>query len=161
MMKLLLWILVAALALAGIYAGWVALLFHALTTADPYPPFMTDYRARKLYADLERSFDQFITQRFPVGSNTQDAVATHMRIVFMLLLLIAANVDLLPPREGGSSAGWAASGRNGGRRRPEFARCERPVLNSDDAENMDRCGVGRQFIAGFALGPRCPDSLFL
>lgn len=76
MMKRLLLVMGGMLALAGIiYAGGVALLVHGLTTADPYPSFMADYHPPRFYADLESSFDQFVTQRFPVGSNAQDAIA--------------------------------------------------------------------------------------
>jgi hypothetical protein len=76
MTKRLLLVLGARLALAAIiYAGVAALLVHGLTTADPYPSFMADYHPPRLYADLESSFDQFVTQRFPVGSNAQDAIA--------------------------------------------------------------------------------------
>lgn len=67
MMKRLLLVLGAALVLAGIiFVGVVALLVHGLATWDPYPPFMADYHS---------PFDQFVTQRFPVGSNAQDAIA--------------------------------------------------------------------------------------
>jgi len=69
--KRLLLVLGATLALAGIiYAGWIAMItlfVHHLMTADPYPPFMADYHPPRLYPDLERSFDQFVTQRFPSG----------------------------------------------------------------------------------------------
>jgi hypothetical protein len=36
---------------------------------------MADYHPPRLYADLASSFDKFITRRFPVGSNAQDAIA--------------------------------------------------------------------------------------
>src|SRR5215475_2588782 len=72
MTKRLLLLLGAMFALAGIiYAGAVVVLLHGLTTADPFPPFMADYHRPRFYADLESSFDQFVTQRFPVGSNAQ------------------------------------------------------------------------------------------
>jgi hypothetical protein len=76
MTKRLLPALGATLALAGIiYAGVAAILLHGLTTADPYPLFMADYHPPRFYADLESSFYHFVTRRFPVGSNAQDAIA--------------------------------------------------------------------------------------
>jgi len=72
----LLLILAVPLALAGVkYIIAPVVLFHAVTTADSYPSFMADFHPPRLYADLGRSFDEFIRRRFPVRSNAQDAMA--------------------------------------------------------------------------------------
>jgi hypothetical protein len=76
MTKRLLLILAVPLALVGFkYVIVPAMLLYALSTADPYPSFMADYHPPRLYADLENSFDQFVAQRFPIGSNAQKAIA--------------------------------------------------------------------------------------
>jgi len=76
MTKRLLLVLAAPLALPGIkYVGGTAILLYALTTADPFPPFMADYHPNGSYAHAGSSFDQFVTHRFPIGSNAQDAIA--------------------------------------------------------------------------------------
>jgi hypothetical protein len=63
MIKRSLLVLGAALALTGIiYVGSVAILLHAFTGGDPFPPFMADYAS-----GTSATFDQFIMQRFPVG----------------------------------------------------------------------------------------------
>jgi hypothetical protein len=78
--KRLLLIVAVPLALIGFaYVFVSAMLIYSLVTGDPYPSFMADYDPPRLYADLERSFDQFITRRFPVGSNAQDAIAKIRR----------------------------------------------------------------------------------
>lgn len=75
-MKLLLLILAVPLTLLGVnYVVIPAMFLYWVATADSYPSFMADYDPPRLYADLEPSFDQFITRRFPVGSNAQDAIA--------------------------------------------------------------------------------------
>jgi hypothetical protein len=75
-MKRLLLILAVPLALVGFtYVVVPAMLAHWLTTADPYPSFMADWHSPRLYADLESSFDQFVAQHFPIGSNAQEAIA--------------------------------------------------------------------------------------
>jgi hypothetical protein len=74
MTKRVLLILGAIFVLAGVLYGGTAILLHALTMVDPFPPFMADY-ANGSYAEAESPFHRFITQRFPVGSNAQDAIA--------------------------------------------------------------------------------------
>jgi hypothetical protein len=69
-------ILAVPLAVVGFkYVIGPAMFIYAISTADPYPSFMADYHPPRLYADLENSFDQFVANRFPIGSNAQEAVA--------------------------------------------------------------------------------------
>jgi hypothetical protein len=87
LIKRLLLVLGATLALASIiFAGGSAILIHAFTSMDPFPPFVADY-ASGSYA----TFDQFVMQRFPVGSNVQVAIA---------------KIGLEGFRRGASKPGW-------------------------------------------------------
>lgn len=77
-------LLILAVLLFVLGAMYVA-FGYLLGMADSYPSFMADYQPPRSYADLDASFDQFVTRRFPVGSDTKEAVATIGRERFRIV----------------------------------------------------------------------------
>ena len=63
--------------IGAIYVATYAGFLRGLTSADPYPPFMADYRlkASGTYAQAERAFSEFVGNFFPIGSDAKQAVA--------------------------------------------------------------------------------------
>jgi hypothetical protein len=92
------------LAVTGlIYVAAVALSVHGLMSADPYPPFMTDYerKARRTYVQAERAFSEFVGDTFPIGSNAKQTVALITSQGFQVVSSTPVGFELLWARHAG------------------------------------------------------------
>jgi hypothetical protein len=80
-----------------------ARLFHELTRADPYPPFMVDYRLKApgTYVQAERAFTAFVGDAFPTGSDAKQAVALVTSQGFQVVSSTQAGFQLLWTRRAG------------------------------------------------------------
>jgi len=91
-------------ATGAIYVAAIVALFHGLTHADPYPPFMANYqrlRGEGTYMRAMRAFSEFVSDTFPIGSNAEQAVALITSQGFHILPSTAASFQLLWARHAG------------------------------------------------------------
>ena len=81
----------------------LARFFHALTSADPYPAFMTDYQLKgsRSYQEAARTFSEFVVKTFPLGSDAKDAIAQATRGGFQLTTSTSDSFELLWKRHAG------------------------------------------------------------
>jgi hypothetical protein len=96
--------------LGAMFAGSVvicgaglALFGYALTRADPYPTFMTDYQLKgsHSYQEAVRTFSEFVVKTFPIGSDAKDATVQITRGGFQVTTSSSDSVELLWRRHAG------------------------------------------------------------
>jgi hypothetical protein len=79
-----------------------------LTSADPYPTFLTDYQssAPRSYEEAVRSFSEFVVRAFPAGSDAKDAIAQITSGGFEVRASNPDSVELLWKRHAGPCSEW-------------------------------------------------------
>jgi hypothetical protein len=98
-------LIVLAVVLAGaiIVCGGLALFAYALMQVDSYPTFMADYQAKtpRSYQQAERSFSDFVSTTFPIGSAERDAIAQITKGGFQITTSTSEKVELVWKRHAG------------------------------------------------------------
>jgi hypothetical protein len=91
-----------------IYGGTNFALFYALTQADPYPAFMTDYQVSgfRTYEEAKRGFSDFVVKTFPIGSDENDAIAQISRGGFQTTTSGSETIELVWKRHNGPCREW-------------------------------------------------------
>jgi hypothetical protein len=102
-MKRLLIVLAVVIAGSVIMYGGLALFGRAFMRADAYPTFMADYQASepRSYEEAKRTFSDFVTRKFPTGSDEHDAIAQITNGGFQITTSTSETVELFWKRHSG------------------------------------------------------------